>query len=193
MQRLSRTDLLTLETYSAQRADLRKRALAHKRMRTLHLGEHITLLFEDSITVQAQVQEMLRIERIFEPTDIQDELDAYNPLIPDGANLKATLLIEYPDPQQRAVELTRLRGIERAFYAEVVGHGRASVHADEDLERSDDDKTSAVHFVRFEFAPDAVAACKSGAGLRFGIDDPRMPLQVDAIDPLRAALLADFD
>lgn len=193
MQKLSRTDLHTLETYSAQRLDLRGRAIAHKRVRTLHIGEHITLLFEDSITVQAQVQEMLRIERIFEPTGIQDELDAYNPLIPDGANLKATLLIEYPDPQQRAVELTRLRGIERAFYAEVVGHGRASVHADEDLERSDDDKTSAVHFLRFEFAPDAVAACKSGAVLRFGIDDPRMPLLIDAIDPLRAALLADFD
>ncbi len=193
MQRLSRSDLLTLEAYFAQRTDLRRRALAHKRMRTLHLGEHMTLLIEDSITVQAQVQEMLRIERIFEATGIQEELDAYNPLIPDGANLKATLLIEYPDPLQRASELVRLRGIERAFYAEVIGHGRAVLHADEDLDRSDDDKTSAVHFLRFEFPPDAIAALKSGAPLHVGIDDPRMPLRIEAADPLRAALLADFD
>jgi hypothetical protein len=193
MQKLSRADLFTLEAYAAQRTQLRKTALAHKRARSLHLGEHITLLFEDSITVQAQVQEMLRIERIFESAGIQDELDAYNPLIPDGSNLKATLLIEYPDPQQRTLELARLRGIERAFFAEVAGHAHATAHADEDLDRSDDDKTAAVHFLRFEFAHDAIVAFKSGAALHFGIDDPRMPLHVEAVDPLRTALLADFD
>jgi len=193
MQKLAATDLLTLETYSAQRIDLRKRALAHKRMRTLHLGEHVTLLFEDSITVQAQVQEMLRIERIFESAGIQDELDAYNPLIPDGSNLKATLLIEFPDAAQRAVELPRLRGIERAFYAEAIGYGRAIVHADEDLDRSDDDKTSAVHFLRFEFAADAIAALRDGAALVFGIDDARLPQRIEASAVLREALLRDFD
>ena len=193
MQQLTRNDLLSLEAYAAQRDDLRKRALAHKRARTLHLGDHMTLLFEDSITVQAQVQEMLRIERIFESAGIQDELDAYNPLIPDGSNLKATLLIEYPDPLQRAAELAMLHGIERALYAEVPGHGRASLHADEDMDRSDHDKTSAVHFLRFEFASDAIAALKSGAALHFGIDDPRMPVRIEASGPLRAALLADFD
>ena len=193
MLKLSRTDLLTLEAYSAQRNDLRKRALAHKRLRTLHLGEHFTLLFEDGITVQAQVQEMLRIERIFDAAGIQEELDAYNPLIPDGTNLKATLLIEYADPAERAVELARLRGIERAFFADAAGHGRATLFVDEDLDRSDDDKTSAVHFMRFEFSSGAIAALKSGAALSFGIDDPRTPLRVEASESLRAALREDFD
>ena len=193
MQLLTRADLLTLEAYAAQRVELRKRALAHKRMRTLHLGEHVTLLFEDSITVQAQVQEMLRIERIFESAGIQEELDAYNPLIPDGTNLKATLLIEFPDAAQRAVELARLRDIERAFYAEAIGHGRAIAHADEDLDRSDDDKTSAVHFLRFEFTQDAIDALKSGAALVFGIDDARLPQRTEAGVALREALLRDFD
>jgi len=193
MERLTRDDLFTLEAYATQRATLRKTALAHKRTRTMHLGAHFTLLFEDKITVQAQVQEMLRIERIFETAGIQEELDAYNPLIPDGTNLKATLLIEYADPLERANELARLRGIESAFYAEVAGHGRASLHADEDLDRSDEDKTSAVHFLRFEFAADAIAALKTGAALHFGIYDPRMPLRFEATGPLRAALLVDFD
>jgi hypothetical protein len=193
MQQLASSDLLTLEAYSAQRTELRKRALAHKRIRTLHLGEHVTLLFEDSITVQAQVQEMLRIERIFEPGGIQEELDAYNPLIPDGTNLKATLLIEFPDAAQRATELARLRGIENAFYAEAIGHRRAAAHADEDLDRSDNDKTSAVHFLRFEFAPEAIAALRDGAALVFGIDDARLPQRTAANAALREALLRDFD
>jgi hypothetical protein len=193
MQKLSRSDLLTLEAYAAQRAELRKRALAHKRTRTLHLGEHVTLLFEDSITVQAQVQEMLRIERIFESAGIQEELDAYNPLIPDGTNLKATLLIEFPDPAQRATELARLRGIESAFYAEAVGHGRATAHADEDLDRSDDDKTSAVHFLRFEFTAVMIDALRDDAELVFGIDDARLPQRAQASAILHEALLRDFD
>lgn len=193
MRILTHADLLSLETYAAQRDEFRKRALAHKRARTLHLGAHVTLLFEDRITVQAQVQEMLRIERVFEPAGIQDELDAYNPLIPDGGNLKATMLIEYADAAQRAIELARLRGIERALYAEVAGHARATCHADEDLDRSDEDKTSAVHFLRFEFAPDAIAALHEGAPLVFGIEDARLPLRVEASPALRDALRADFD
>ena len=193
MQKLTRADLLPLEIYAAQRDAFRQRALAHKRKRTLHLGEHVTLLFEDYITVQAQVQEMLRIERVFEPAGIQDELDAYNPLIPDGRNLKATMLIEYADSAQRAEELARLQGIERKLYAEVAGQARAECHADEDMDRSDEEKTSAVHFLRFEFAPDAIRALRGGAALAFGIDDARLPLRIEANAALREALLADFD
>ncbi|HEY2346981.1 MAG TPA: DUF3501 family protein [Xanthomonadaceae bacterium] len=193
MRKLERSDLLTLEAYAVQRPQLRKGWLAHKRSRTLHLGPHFTLLFEDRVTVQAQVQEMLRIERIFEAAGIQDELDAYNPLVPDGRNLKATLLIEYADAHERAIELARLQGIERTFHAQVDGHGRATTHADEDLDRSDADKTSAVHFLRFEFEPEAIAALRTGAALAFAVDDARMPLQVEASPELRASLLADFD
>ena len=193
MQKLERSDLLTLEAYAAQRTQFRKAALAHKRVRTLHLGGHVTLLFEDRVTVQAQVQEMLRIERIFEPAGIQEELDAYNPLIPDGTNLKATLLIEYADPGERATELARLHGIERAFFAQAQGHARATTHADEDLDRSDADKTSAVHFLRFEFDASAIAALRSGAALAFAIDDPRMPVRVESPASLHASLLAEFD
>ncbi|MBS0213321.1 MAG: DUF3501 family protein [Proteobacteria bacterium] len=193
MRKLERSDLLSLETYAAQRAQLRASAYAHKRTRTLHLGDHFTLLFEDRITVQAQVQEMLRIERIFEPAGIQDELDAYNPLIPDGDNLKATLLIEYPDASVRATELTRLHGIERRLYAQVDGCAPRIAHADEDLDRSDESKTSAVHFLRFQFAPADIAALRTGAVLHFGVDDARLPLRKTASPTLRAALLADFD
>ncbi|MBS0193157.1 MAG: DUF3501 family protein [Proteobacteria bacterium] len=193
MRKLERSDLLTLEAYAAQRAHLRASAHAHKRVRTAHLGDHFTLLFEDRITVQAQVQEMLRIERIFEPAGIQDELDAYNPLIPDGDNLKATLLIEYPDAQQRALALAHLHGIERALYSQVEGHARTLAHADEDLDRSDAAKTSAVHFLRFQIEPPAIAALRAGARLYFGIDDARAPLCVEASPALREALLADFD
>lgn len=192
MRKLERSDLLTLEAYAAQRLDFRRVALAHKRTRTVHLGEHLTMLFEDRLTVQAQVQEMLRIERIFEASGIQDELDAYNPLIPDGDNLKATVLIEYTDPRQRALELARLHGIERALFAQVDGHARAATFADEDLDRSDADKTSAVHFLRFQFDPAAIAALRAGAALAFGVDDARMPLRVVASAALREALLADF-
>ncbi|MBS0455835.1 MAG: DUF3501 family protein [Proteobacteria bacterium] len=192
MRKLERSDLLALEAYAAQRQDFRRVALAHKRTRTVHLGEHLTMLFEDRLTVQAQVQEMLRIERIFEASGIQDELDAYNPLIPDGDNLKATVLIEYTDPRQRALELARLHGIERALFAQVDGHPRAATFADEDLDRSDADKTSAVHFLRFQFDPAAIAALRAGAGLAFGVDDARMPLRVVASAALREALLADF-
>jgi len=192
MHPLQRSDLFNLETYAVERAGFRDRVLAHKRARKLHLGEHITLLFEDRLTIQYQIQEMLRIERIFEPHAIQEELDAYNPLIPGGHDLKATMLIEYPDAEQRRIELARLGGIEHRVYAEVAGVGRATTHADEDMDRSDDDKTAAVHFLRFDFDPAQIAVLRAGAALRFGIDDPRMPAQIEASGAIREALLGDF-
>ncbi|MCJ0825406.1 DUF3501 family protein [Luteimonas sp. 50] len=193
MQKLTRADLLSLERYAAERVQFRARAIAHKRARTLHLGEHATLLFEDRLTVQYQVQEMLRVERIFEAAGIDGELAAYNPLIPDGGNLKATVLFEYTDEAARRRALATLGGIEHRFFAGVEGFPPIPAHADEDLDRSTDAKTSAVHFLRFEFAPDEVAGLRGGAGLSFGIDDPRMPLRATVGEPLRSALLADFD
>lgn len=193
MHKLSRDDLLSLERYAAQRDEFRARAIAHKRARTLSLGAHATLLFEDRLTVQYQVQEMLRVERIFEAAGIDEELAAYNPLIPDGRNLKATLLLEYADEAERRRELAALGGIEHRLFAQVEGFDPIPVRADEDLERSTDAKTSAVHFLRFEFAAAAIAALRGGAALAFGIDDPRMPLRVTVGEPLRGVLLADFD
>jgi len=192
MTALTRADLYTLEAYASERDAFRTRVLAHKRARKLHLGEHATLLFEDRLTIQYQIQEMLRIERIFEPAAIQDELDAYNPLIPGGSDLKATMLIEYADEAVRRLELARLGGIEHRVFAEVAGHGRATTHADEDMDRSEADKTAAVHFMRFAFAPEQIAALRAGAALRFGIDDPRMPVEIETSAVARAALLQDF-
>lgn len=193
MHKLSRDDLLSLERYAAQRGEFRARAIAHKRARTLSLGAHATLLFEDRLTVQYQVQEMLRVERIFEAAGIDEELAAYNPLIPDGRNLKATLLLEYADEVERRRALAGLGGIEHRLFAQVDGFDPVPVRADEDLDRSTDAKTSAVHFLRFEFADAAIAALRGGAALAFGIDDPRMPLRTTVGEPLRGALLADFD
>jgi hypothetical protein len=189
---LTRADLLTLEAYAVERPAFRARVLAHKRTRRVALGAHATLLFEDRLTVQYQVQEMLRIERIFEPAAIQAELDAYTPLIPAGNDLRATLLLEYADAAQRRAELARLHGIEHAVHAEVDGHGRAATHADEDRPRGDDMRTSAVHFLRFVFSPAQIAALRAGATLAFGIDDARMPVRVDAAPETHAALRADF-
>lgn len=193
MQPLTRADLMPLETYAVERPAFRARVLAHKRARRLSLGPHATLLFEDRLTVHYQVQEMLRIERIFEPAGIQAELDAYNALVPRGVDLRATLLIEYPDAAQRRDALAALGGIEHRVFAEVDGLGRATTHADEDLPRSTDARTAAVHFLRFAFTADAIAALRDGADLSFGIDDPRMPLRIDTTPALRAALLRDFD
>ncbi|MBN8212786.1 MAG: DUF3501 family protein [Xanthomonadales bacterium] len=192
MTALVRTDLYNLETYAVERAAFRARVLAHKQVRKLQLGEHVTLLFEDRLTIQYQIQEMLRIERIFEPAAIQDELDAYNPLIPGGRDLKATMLIEYADVDLRRRELARLGGIERHVYAEVAGIGRATTYADEDMDRSDDDKTSAVHFLRFDFTASQISSLRAGAMLSFGIDDARMPATVEVPVAIREALLRDF-
>jgi hypothetical protein len=192
LQKLTRADLWPLERYAAERAAFRSRVIAHKKSRSIALGPHISLLFEDRLTVQYQVQEMLRIERIFEAAGIQEELDAYNPLIPDGNNLKATMLFEFPDPGVRAERLARLGGIEHRVYAEVHGQPRVYAHADEDMDRSSEAKTSAVHFLRFEFPPAAIKALREGAGLSIGIEDPRLPECVLVPAPSRAALLSDF-
>jgi hypothetical protein len=189
---LSRNDLLPLERYAVERSAFRARAIAHKRDRRLALGPNMTLQFEDRLTIQYQVQEMLRIERIFEPDAIQHELDAYNPLIPDGRNLKATLMIEYPDATLRGFELERLRGIEHKICAHVGGSRAVFAVADEDLPRSSGRKTSAVHFLRFEFTRDHIESLRGGAALAFAVEDPRYPQQVEASEPVRATLLRDF-
>ena len=192
MNRLTRSDLLPLERYAAERAAFRTRVIAHKKSRTLALGRHASLLFEDRLTVQYQVQEMLRIERIFEAAGIQDELDAYNPLIPDGSNLKATLMFEFPDRIERADRLSGLVDIEHRIYAEVDGQARVLALANEGLERGPRDKTPAVHFLRFEFPAAALAALRAGATLAVGIDDPRMPEHSQVPEATRLALLEDF-
>lgn len=192
MDKLKRSDLFTLEAYAGERPAFRSKVLEHKKLRTLHLGPNVTLLFEDRLTVQYQIQEMLRIERIFEAEAIQEELDAYNPLIPDGRNLKATLLIEFPDSEQRKIELARLGGIEHRVYAEIEGQGRSFAIADEDLPRSEAGKTAAVHFLRFEFSPEQILAIRSGADFGFGIDDERMRVGGKLKSAQVQSLLADF-
>ena len=169
---LTAEDLMTLERYARERASFRTRVLEHKRARTVAVGPNMTWVFEDRLTIQYQVQEMLRIERIFEPQGIQEELDSYNPLIPDGGNWKATMMIEYPDPDERAAALARLRGIEDLCYVEVAGHPRAVAIADEDVERENAEKTSAVHWLRFEIARAARDAIRSGAAVTVGVDHP---------------------
>src|SRR6187399_2740287 len=154
------SSLLSLEAYSRERNAYRSRVIAHKKLRTVHVGEHVTLIFEDEVTIRYQVQEMLRIERIFEEEGIRDELAAYDPLIPDGSNWKATMLIEYPDVAERQAQLAVLRGIEDKVWIEVAGHARVYAIADEDMDRSNDEKTSAVHFLRFELTPPMIAALR---------------------------------
>jgi len=190
---ITRESLLTLEAYARDRKDFRARVLEHKKARTVHLGQHLTLLFEDELTIRYQVQEMLRIEKIFEEAGIQDELDTYNPLVPDGRNWKATLLVEYEDVEERKRALARLKGIEDRVWVQVDGQPRVQAIADEDLERENDEKTSAVHFVRFELTPAMIAALKSGAGLAIGVDHPEYTATLQPVpDATRTALLADL-
>src|SRR5690349_11762919 len=163
MPKLSRDSLMTLEAYAKARKDFRALVIAHKKNRTLHLGDHVTLVFEDELTIRYQVQEMLRVEKIFEEAGIQDELDAYNPLIPDGRNFKATMLIEYEDVDERRAALGRLKGIEKRTWVEIKGFPKMNAIADEDLDRETDDKTSSVHFLRFELTDAMARALKSGA------------------------------
>ncbi|MGH8157851.1 MAG: DUF3501 family protein [Rhodanobacter sp.] len=192
MDILTRADLLTLEAYAQQRGEFRARVIAHKKKRSVHLGEHLTLIFEDRLSVQYQVQEMLRIERIFEAAGIQDELDAYNPLIPDGGNLKATLLIEYADVEQRKQELVRLRNIEHAITLTVHGHAPITAIADEDMERSNDEKTAAVHFLRFELEPAMIADWNAGAAVTLASTLPAMPVEATLTPEQCCMLAADF-
>jgi hypothetical protein len=190
---ISRDSLLTLEAYAKQREAFRARVLAHKRHRTVPLGPHLTLIFEDELTVRYQIQEMLRIERTFDEDGILAELEAYGPLIPDGTNLKATMMIEFEEPEQRRLELARLKGIERCVYLQVAGHARVGAIADEDLERENEQKTSAVHFLRFEFDAGALAALRAGAALALGVDHPEYRQRIDALPPeVRDSLMRDF-
>ena len=193
MRTLVPADLWKLEDYARERHAFRERVLAHKADRRVHLGPHITLAFEDRLTVQYQVQEMLRIERIFEAEAIAEELAAYNPLIPDGGNLKATMLIEYDDVQQRRRELGRLRGIEHDVALAVGDLPPVVAIADEDLGRSNESKTSAVHFLRFELSPPMRAALRAGAQSGFAVDHPHYRARVLLAPALREALLADLD
>ena len=194
MQKLTRNDLMSLEQYSEARDDFRAEVLAHKRNRRLSLGTNAALYFEDRLTMQYQVQEMLRIERIFEADGILEELDAYNPLIPDGTNWKATFMVEFPEVEERRAMLKSLIGIEDKVYVQVKGFDRVFPIADEDLERSDDEKTSAVHFLRFQLSDDMIAALKSGADLAAGIDHDNYRVEIPTVaDNIRQSLIADFD
>ena len=193
MHTLQRHDLLSLEAYAAQRADFRARVMAHKKQRSVHVGAHLTLVFEDCLTIQYQIQEMLRIERIFEASGIEEELDAYNPLIPDGKNLKATLFIEYPDAEQRKRELARLAGLEHGITLTVSGHPSVTAIADEDMDRSTEEKTAAVHFLRFELSEGMIEAWKSGAAVKLASTHSLMCEEVTLSETLRKALAEDFD
>ena len=190
--RITRDSLMTLEAYAKERASFRVRAITHKRARTVHLGEHLTLLFEDELTIRYQIQEMLRIEKTFEEAGVQDELDAYNPLVPDGSNLKATMLLEYEDADVRREALGQLRGIEDRVWLSVGSLPRVHAIADEDLDRENEQKTSSVHFLRFELTPSMIEAFKAGADVAIGVDHPAYHAQITLAEPVRRALQADF-
>jgi len=193
MPHITRDSLMTLEAYSKARPEFRKQVIAHKKLRTVSLGQHMTLLFEDELTIRYQVQEMLRIEKIFEEDGIQHELASYDPLIPDGRNFKATMLIEYENPDERKVALAKLKGVEQRVWIQVEGSPKVWPIADEDLERENDEKTSSVHFMRWELTEDMAAALKYGVSLSIGVDHPTYSA---TISPLarekREALIADL-
>jgi Protein of unknown function (DUF3501) len=190
---IKRDSLMSLETYARERASFRAKVLEHKKRRTVHLGEHLTLHFEDELTIRYQVQEMLRIERIFEEEGIQGELDAYNPLIPDGSNWKATMLIEYPDVDQRRRMLEALKGIERQVWVQVEECERVLAIADEDLERETEEKTSSVHFLRFELSAAMRERLRRGAQLTVGVDHPQYRASAELQPETRSALAADLN
>ena len=193
MEKLTANDLLPLEQYARERAAFRERVMAHKRNRQLAIGPNVTWLFEDRLTIQYQVQEMLRAERIFEPEGVAEELSAYNPLIPDGSNWKVTMLIEFPDPAERARQLAILKGIEDACWVQVKGHERVFAIADEDLERENAEKTSSVHFLRFEMTPAMIRSLRGGADIALGIEHVRYTHFVDAVQgQIRQALCTDL-
>jgi len=186
---ITRESLLTLEAYSKIRSSSKPEAIAHRRLRSVRLGEHVTLQFEDERTIRRQIQEMLHIEKIFDEEGIHSEIEAYAPLVPDGSNWKATMLIEYPDVHERKRELARLIGVEDHMFVEVEGHKRVYAIADEDLDRDTDEKTSAVHFVRFEFTPAMKQAILAGASVKLGCDHTHYPAHA-AIAPETLASLA---
>ena len=190
--KLSREDLWSLEDYSEKRPEFRAQVIAHKKYRQVALGPHATLYFEDALTMKYQIQEMLRVEKIFNRAEIEEELEAYNPLIPDGTNLKATFMIEYQDVEERRVALGRMAGIEHKVWVQIGDGEKVFAIANEDQERSTQDKASAVHFMRFEFDAEQIAAAKSGAEIRMGIDHAELPYAVTLSTESAASLTADF-
>jgi len=192
MTTITRDSLMSLEAYTRARKTLKPEIIAHRKLRSVRLGEHINLQFEDERTIRYQIQEMLRIEKIFEDEGIQSEIETYAPLVPDGHNWKATMLIEYPDPHERKRELARLIGVEDRLFVEVEGHPRVYAIADEDLDRENAEKTSAVHFVRFEFLPAASAAVRAGAAVKLGCDHANYPSHVSLSPETLACLAGDL-
>jgi hypothetical protein len=190
--KITRESLMTLEAYSKYRKAHKADVIAHRKLRSVPLGEHITLQFESELTIRYQIQEMLRIEKIFEEEGIEQEIEAYAPLMPDGTNWKATMMIEYPDINERKRELARLIGVEDRMFVEVEGHARVYAIADEDLDRENEEKTSAVHFVRFEFTPEMVAAIKAGASVKLGCDHRNYPAHVTIAPETLASLAGDL-
>jgi hypothetical protein len=194
MKQLSRDDLMSLEEYSEARVAFRSEVMEHKRDRRIDLGTNAALYFEDSLTIRYQVQEMLRIERIFDAAGIDEELDAYNPLVPDGSNWKATFMVEFPDEDERRAMLQKLIGVEDRVYVQVDGRERIYAIADEDMERSNEQKTSAVHFLRFELGSDDVSSLRNGAMLAAGIDHDSYTVEISpVVESTRHSLLADLD
>lgn len=189
---ITRDSLMTLEAYSRFRKTEKGSIVAHRRLRSVRLGEHLNLQFEDERTIRHQIQEMLRIEKIFEDEGIQAEIDAYAPLVPDGRNWKATLLIEYPDPNERRRELARLIGVEDRLFVEIEGQARVYAIADEDLDRENDEKTSAVHFVRFELSTAMREAVKAGATVKLGCDHTHYPAHLQIAPETMASLAGDL-
>ena len=193
MGAITAESLMSLEQYAKTRREFRDRVLAHKKNRTVQLGEHVTLVFEDELTMRYQIQEMLRVERIFEEAGIRDELDAYNPMVPDGSNWKATMLIEYPEIEERRRALSQLIGVEDRVWIKVAGQPRIHAIADEDLDRENEDKTSAVHFLRFELSGPMKRALKGGGVLSVGVDHPNYSATIDqAAAGTTASLLKDL-
>ena len=192
MTTITRDSLLTLEGYAKVRKSSKMEAIAHRRLRSVRLGEHVTLQFEDVHTIKRQIQEMLHIEKIFDEEGINSEIEAYAPLVPDGSNWKATMLIEYPDPHERKRELARLIGVEDRMFVEVEGHPRVYAIADEDLDRENDEKTSAVHFVRFEFSDAQRQAIRAGAAVKLGCDHRNYPAHVVIAPETLASLAGDL-
>lgn len=190
--KLSRENLWSLEEYSERRADFRTEVIAHKKTRQVPLGEHATLYFEDEKTIRYQIQEMLRIEKIFNRAEIEEELSAYNPLIPDGTNWKATFMIEYPDVEERRQALTRMAGIEHKVWVQIGEQAQIFAVANEDLERSNEEKTAAVHFLRFELDAASISDAKAGAQITFGVDHPELPYRIELTGTARESLLADL-
>lgn len=192
MNKITRDSLMSLEAYAKARPEFRAKAIAHKKLRTVHIGDHVTLLFEDELTCRYQIQEMLRIEKTFEEQGILDELEAYNPLIPGGRDFRATMMIEYGDEAERRVALTKLKGIERKTWVQVEGAKKVYAIADEDLERENETKTSAVHFMRFPLTEEMAAALKYGVTLQMGVDHPQYTAAVDVNAQTRNALVKDL-